>query len=273
VWFNGNDFQTWHDPSDDAVVLAVAKGIQSVDPGHPQTIELNWLTSGSLDDPRWRTVIKLDAAYTYYPTYAQVLREYNRKQFLPVFMVEAGYEFEQVSSSISPGTPQILRRQEYWSALSGATGQFYGNHYTSWHSFDHWKDHVDTPGSAQFGHLANLLAGLRWFRLVPDQAHKIVTAGYGTFTSSGNVGSSDYVTTAATPDGTLAISYLPSGGTIVVDMTRLAGPVQARWYDPANGTYSRVANSPFTNAGKVRLATPGNNADGEPDWVLVLNAR
>ena len=271
VWFNGNDFQTWRNASDDVVVLAVAKGIQSVDPAHIQTVELNYLKSGSLDDRRWRSVIKLDAAYTYYPTYAQVLQEYNRKQFLPVFMVEAGYEFEQNLSSISPGTPVILRRQEYWSVLSGATGQLYGNHYV-WPFADGWKDHLDTPGSAQFGHLAKLFAGLQWFRLVPDQAHKLVTAGYGTFTSSGNVGSSNYVTTAATPDGTLAMSYLPTGGTIVVDMARLTGQVQARWYDPTNGTYSPVSGSPFTNGGKVRLTTPGQNTDGDLDWVLVLTA-
>ncbi len=53
VWSNGNDFQTWSDPADDAVVLAVARGIQSVDPANIQTIELNYLTSASLDDPRW----------------------------------------------------------------------------------------------------------------------------------------------------------------------------------------------------------------------------
>src|SRR5262249_25241255 len=95
IWFNGNDFQTWHDAADDAVVLAVAKGVKSVDPAHIQTVELDYPTSGSLDDSRWRPVIKLDAAYTYWPTYAQVLAEYNRKPFLPVFMVEAGYEYEQ----------------------------------------------------------------------------------------------------------------------------------------------------------------------------------
>ena len=81
------------------------------------------------------------------------------------------------------------------------------------------------------------------------------------------------MTTASTPDGTLAISYLPTGGTIVVDMTRLAGRVQAQWYDPTNGTYSPVSGSPFRNAGSVHLTTPGKNADGDPDWVLVLNAR
>ena len=68
-----------------------------------------------------------------------------------------------------------------------------------------------------------LFAGRRWFRLVPDQAHKIVTAGYGDFSTSGNVGSSNYVTTAATRDRTLATSYLPTGGTVTVDMSRFAG--------------------------------------------------
>ena len=31
VWWSGNDFQTWRSPADDAVVLAVAEGIKSVD--------------------------------------------------------------------------------------------------------------------------------------------------------------------------------------------------------------------------------------------------
>ena len=41
VWFNGNDFQTWSNRSDDALVLAVAEGIRSVDPAHIQTVELD----------------------------------------------------------------------------------------------------------------------------------------------------------------------------------------------------------------------------------------
>ena len=124
------------------------------------------------------------------------------------------------------------------------SGQFYGNHYT-WEFADGWKQQLDTPGSAQVGYLAKLFAGRPWFRLVPDQGHRIVTAGYGTFASSGNVESSNYVTTAATPDGRLAISYLPAGGTINVDMARFAGPVRARWYDPTRGVYSAVSGSPF----------------------------
>ena len=57
VWWNGNDFQTWRDRSDDAAVLAVARGIRSTDPRHLQTLELNYSDSGSLDDTRWRSII------------------------------------------------------------------------------------------------------------------------------------------------------------------------------------------------------------------------
>ena len=220
AWISGNDFQSWADGPDDAVVLAVAKGIASVDHVHVQTVELNYLRSASLDDARWRSVIELDSAYTYYPTYAEVLKEYDRASFMPVVMIEAGYEFEQNNSSISYGDPETLRRQEYWSMLAGATGQFYGNHYT-WQFADGWKQHLDTTGSRQVGYLVKVLAGRPWFRLVPDAKHTFVTAGYGRPTADGNVASGDYVTAAATLDGTFAVAYLPTGGTITVNLARL----------------------------------------------------
>ena len=271
VWSHGNDFQTWRTRSDDALVLAVAKGIRSVDSKHIHTIELDFpRPSASRDDPQWRSVVGLDAAYTYLATYGVVLQEYNRRPPMPVYLAEAEYEFDKNFPWVSRGVPFILRRQAYWSMLSGAAGQFYGNIYT-WPFVDGWKDRLDTPGSAQIGYLVKLLAPMRWFQLVPDQTHKIVTAGYGTFAPRRNVGSTNYVTTASTPDGRLAISYLPAGGTIAVDMARLAKGVQARWYDPTSGTYRPVPGT-FASTGKVRWKSPGKNADGDADWVLVLTA-
>src|SRR4029077_422081 len=110
----------------------------------------------SRDDPRWSTVLGLDAAYTYAPTYAEVLKEYGRKPALPVFMAEAGYEFEQNTPAISYGTPDVLRRQEYWTALSGAAGQFYGNHYI-WGFAAGWHEHLDTTGTHELLLLVRLL--------------------------------------------------------------------------------------------------------------------
>lgn len=271
VWLSGNDFQTWKDQADDAVVRAVAVGIHAADPGALQTIELDYFRSASRDDPRWRGIIKLDGAYTYFATYAEVLHEFQRRPAMPVFLLEAGYEFEQNSSSISFGSPQTLRRQEYWTALSGATGQFYGNHYT-WPFSDGWRRHLDTEGSAQLGYLVNLFARRPWFRLVPDLGHRLVTTGYGTFAPNSNVASSDYVTAAATADGRLAIAYLPDGGTIGVDTRRMAGRVHASWYDPTSGVGRIVKGSPFAARRMLDLTAPSRNHEGDHDWVLVLTA-
>ena len=271
VWLSGNDFQTWKDQADDAVARAVALGIRSANPAALQTVELDFLRSASRDDPRWRGIIQLDAAYTYFATYAEVLKEYERRPPMPVFMLEAGYEFEQNSSSISYGSPQTLRRQEYWTALSGATGQFYGNHYT-WQFADGWTRNLDTEGSVQFGYLVHLLARRRWYQLVPDVAHRIVTKGYGTFDPNSNVASSSYVTAAATRDGRLAIAYLPEGGTIRVATSRMRRRVHASWYDPTSGRYRAVKGSPFFRRASVGVTAPPRNHAGDRDWVLVLTA-
>jgi hypothetical protein len=271
VWFNGNDFQQYRDPQTNAVVLAVARGIKETDDRHIHTVELDNFrygsrASGSRDSPPWKPVIGLDAAYTYYPTYAQVLKEYDRADHIPVFMVEANYEFEQDYSG-----PETLRRQEYWSLLSGASGQLYGNKYT-WQFIDGWKEHLDTTGATQLQYVTKLFAHRPWFKLVPDQRHKLVTAGFGEPSTSGSVNDNDYVTAAKTPDGTLAIAYLPAGDTITVDLSRLKGKIEARWYDPTTGKYT-VAGAPlFPTSGRRDFTPPSHNAAGDDDWVLVLTA-
>ncbi len=268
LWLHGNDFQTWKDADHDAVVLAVAQGIKDEDRRHLHTVELNYEVSGSRDDARWASLIDLSAAYTYYPPYGEVLKEYNRQPAQPVVMIESDYEFERDS------TPAVLRREEYWSLLSGAAGQLYGNGYT-WPFKPGWKEKLDTPGAKQMTHVQALFGPRPWPQLVPDQKHKVVTAGYGTFdatTTEGNhfVMTSDYVTAARTPDGALVMAYLPSLRTVKVDMARLSGPATARWYDPSRGTYTAVEGSPLPNSGERAFTPPGNNGDGDGDWVLVL---
>ena len=58
-----------------------------------------------------------------------MLKAYNAQPTQPVFMVEANYEFENNTEGPTT-TDETLRRQEYWTMLSGATGQLYGNGYT-----------------------------------------------------------------------------------------------------------------------------------------------
>ena len=268
IWMSGNDFQSWRTRSDDALALQVASGIRAAAPGHLQTVELDYHArhSSSSDDPRWRSLISLDAAYTYRPTYAQVLDDYLRADHLPVFMVEANYEGEFDYTG-----PRTLRRQEYWAMLSGASGQLYGNHHT-WQFLKDWKTHLDTIGSRQVTYLTNLFAPRRWFDLVPDTEHRVVVSGNGSYSERGIVGDTDHVAAASTPDGRLLIAYLPGKQTIGVDMHRLAHGIRAEWYDPTTGMYQPASARERENSGVREFSSPGNNRAGEPDWVLVLRA-
>ena len=266
VWMSGNDYDWWKESRNDPVVTAVAKGIQATDPQHIHTIEGS--IGLSTDDTNWVAIVSLNAAYTYSPTYAEVLRGYNRASTMPVFMVEACYDFEDLGQE-HVATPGTLRREEYWANLSGGTGLIYGNHYT-WTFAPGWQSHIDTPGAAQIANLKSFFESRRWYDLVPDQDHVMLTAGYGKFASKGTVDGNDYATAARTPDGRLAIIYAPTIRPLSIDMTRLSGPVTARWLDPANGAYTAIEGSPFANTGSRNFTPPGNNHDGDGDWVLVL---
>jgi len=121
-------------------------------------------------------------------------------------------------------------------------------------------------------HVKSLFESRPWYNLIPDQTHTVVTAGYGTFSSAGALGDSDYLTAARTPDGALVMAYMPTSRTMTVDMSTFAAPVSARWYDPSNGMFSAIAGSPFDNAGTRDFTPTGPNSDGDGDWVLVLEA-
>ena len=123
------------------------------------------------------------------------------------------------------------------------------------------------------GYAARFFREHEWFRLVPDQEHETVTTGYGEFATSGALNENDYATAARTPDGRLVIAYVPDIRPVTVDMTRLSGPAEARWYDPTRGKFTPVRGSPLPNAGTRQFVPPGENADGDGDWVLVLSAR
>lgn len=279
IWMSGDDFQTWAVPGDDSLMLALAWGIKEKNPENIQTIELEWHTSGSLDDPDWEPVISLNASYTYFPTYAQVYLDYNRPNHLPVFMVEANYELDHFIGI--PVSPELLRRQEYWPILSGANaGVVYGHRNVSWHKITpDWKAALNSPGAIQFAAFAAFFRLIPWYSLVPDQQHKVLTKGYGNFTPASRdqknetwkkILDDDYATTAQTQDGTIIVSYIPTKRTVTIDMSKLKGQAKGQWFDPATGIFMNIQGSTFTNVGSRNFTTPGLNGDGDQDWVLLL---
>ncbi len=272
IWLNGNDFQGWRAATNDAVITAIALGIKDYDTNHLQTVELDYLASSSLDDTNWRPIVGLNLAYTYYPTYAEVLHAWQQSTNTPVFMGEAHYENESVGYAVAEmGTPLVLRHQEYWTMLSGGVGQIYGNHYI-WTFTNGWQNYLNTPGVKQLQYATGLFASRAWYNLVPDTNHTVLTSGYGTYATNGLVSTNFYATCASATDGTLALAYVPTARTVTMNLASMSGSVTAQWYDPANGTYHPINGSPFSNTGTQNFTLSGTNSAGDPDWILMLDS-
>ena len=272
IWLHGDDFNTWQTAENDAVVQAVAKAIKAADPRALETVELNVFTSSSLDDQSWAPIISLNSTYTYSPTYIEMLHSYNQTPVMPAYLVEGHYDLEKVGDPTDYGNPWVLRRQGYWTMLSGGTGQLYGNAYT-WPFISGWKFHIDTVAVTQLMIWKAFFSSLPWQDLVPDQDHTVVTAGLGSYGNlQTRVSKSDFCTAAKTPNGSFVIAYLPTARTITVNMASLKSPVSARWFDPSNGAYTAISGGPFANTGTRQFMPPGKNQDGDSDWVLLLAA-
>lgn len=271
LWLNGNDFSGWKDPIDDAVVLAVAKGIKSTDPNSFQTVEFG-SNSSAYDDRAWVPFSQINGTYPYGATYALMLDSYNQRPIVPTYLLEGHYELEKVGTPWDYGNPLVLRRQQYWAMLSGGKGQLYGNAFI-WTFMPGWQSYLDTEGVKQFMIWKSFFQSIPWWDLVPDQAHTVVTAGLGTFGSQETrVTNSDFCTVSRTPDGAFVAAYLPTVRTITVNMANLKGSASAKWFDPTDGDYRTVSGEPFANSGMRKFTPPGKNHDGAGDWVLLLAA-
>jgi hypothetical protein len=272
VWQSGNDFQTWNSSqTDNNLVHQVMLGIAGADPAHLQTIELNYNFSYSNQDTTLSDVLTWDACYTYYETYDCFVQAYASEPVLPLFLTEANYEYENNTGQLpGPAGTYVLREEAYWTLTSGGGGQLYGNHYT-WLFPPGWQAFLSSPGALEIKYINGLFATLPWQELVPDTAHHVVTAGYGTYDGGNeNLTTATYCTTAWVP-GSNALTYCPQATTLTVNLAGFTGFTRARWYDPSNGSFLRISGSPFRNSGSHNFTMPGNNHDGDPDWVLDLD--
>jgi len=255
-------------------VRAVAQGILDNDQVHYHTAHCG-RTNSAMDCFANETWLSVNSSYTNFITYSQVLKDYNRTPFKPFFLLDAQYENENES------TRTTLRSQAYWAILSGAQGQDFGNNpvwgfqgptvYPPPHS---WDTGLQDPGAKDMTKVSGLFASLRWSDLIPDQTHATLTAGYCTATTNPGAIDNDYATAARTADGRLVVVYAPSTGTgtraLTIAMSQLAGPANARWYNPTSGAFTAVSGGPFTNSGSHVFTTPGDNGTGANDWALLI---
>lgn len=253
LWVLGGD----RDPHGVFVhIEEMAKALRETAPKHLITYHAGAKSSGIFFQPAdW---FDLNMSYGYRDPHIFVAEDYRRTPIKPAFLGESGYEGENLDGR--GGGPHRIRRQAYWAVLSGDCGHLYGS--AAWTMQPIWQDWIDSPGSFQMAHLGAFFRSLPWHKLVPDFGHGIVVEG--------NEEGSTLATTAWIPDGSLAVTYLPTARRVTVDLSRFKGRVEARWFDPTSGKYSPVQDSPFQNEGSRTVTPAEKNSAGDGDWVLVI---
>jgi hypothetical protein len=158
-----------------------------------------------------------------------------------------------------------VRRAVYWSLLSAPlAGVTYGHNWIwPWpvqpqvpdnHEFcgtvGPWRDAVASPGAESMAVLRRIMEGLPWWRLRPAQ--KLLAA------QPGDEDLMQWVMAAGTPEGDLAVVYMPVGDTL-----RLVahGQPQAEWVDPRTGRSQHAA-----------LVDGQVTAPDDEDWLLIVRA-
>jgi hypothetical protein len=258
------------DSSEIDEVNAIAEGIRTYDTTHlftahciRQNSAMEWFSKES-----WLT---LNNIYVNKITLSgHAYKEYNRKPVKPFFLIEADYEFTDLSAK--PTTAFHCRNQAYSSILCGALGgQVFG--ITPIWSFDYWRTgnrnwaanprqwnkNIDSEGSNNMTLVRALMESREWYKFVPDMDHSVITSGYGT------INTSDYVAAARTSDGGTIMAYIPTGNPIVADMNKIAGgKAKCFWFNPRDGSNQLIGTYP--SSGSVTFSPPDKN-----DWVLVLD--
>lgn len=267
IWIAGGD----HKATPQAI--ACAKGIAAVDSIRLHTFhgDPGYTSPDGVPDAQWLT---LNMVYTYYPAliserlrqyqvYALFFHLWQKKVAMPVVMGESVYEFERDE------TTQFLRRQAYWSLLSGASGHFFGNR-DIWRMEKNWKKGLNTPGIHSMEVFGKFVNKIPWHNMEPDWPATLFVSGRGAFNNGSAPGGDEYATAAFSEEKNIAAIYIPTYRKVGVNMARFSSSVNAKWFDPFNGTYSLAAGS-FLNKG-VRYFTPPKqyNSQGFEDWVLIL---
>lgn len=241
IWLHGGDA----DPPETWLVETIVSGLKAG--GATGLQSFHGARDGSPRDvfpmADW---LDIDTLYTYEGIRPAALKRYARMPTKPFILVETHYEGERGV------TAQAVRASAYEALLAGAAGQIYGNN-PVWHFGSSgiesspltWQQALNSEGAGSIGQLAKLFRRLPWWQLQPGES-----AG---------------VAEATTADKSLAVVYTTSRMEVASPLE--GAETEATWFDPVNGKLQPAKSEPDQ---KGTYATPGTNAGGGTDWLLIL---
>jgi hypothetical protein len=187
---------------------------------------------------------------------------YGRSGPVPFFLVEGHYG----PFSVTGFTNAQVRRENWKTVLAGGLGGATIGIEHVWGFDGSWATYYQDVTIAHRSIMADFfdaLGGATWSALAPDSTDTFMTAGEGTAENQA----------AAAFSVDCGVIYKPAATSTTVDLTEFAGghaSMRVRWFDPTNGTYTAVGT--FSTAAPQAIAHPGNNAGGDPDWVMLVDA-
>lgn len=225
-------------------------------------------------------VVDMNSFYGYGPdcdqrVYLTADRAWNHQPTIPAWVGEPVYFDEQiVGFDTASGNRQDTRALQWQSVLAGGTAGDNTSTKAIW-KFTTWRRDLDNGYSQDRRHLFAFFANLPWYALVPSGIEK---RNFGRpLVMRGNPPDRRHIVAAATEDRTWLVVYTPPSPWVptstrffTVDMSILRGPARARWFNPASGTYTVIAET-LPNTEPHRFVTPGDNGTGTNDWVLVCD--
>lgn len=226
----------------------------------------------SVDQKEFGHEMNLNGVYTWdsvgVPTLGR--KAYAHTPVTPAYLLEEPYDEEGPDgTNYNPHATQPVRRFQWWGWLTTIGGYVAGNGYIYPFIDPHWQKHLNTQTALDMDRLNRFIKSVEWWKLVPSGMNgmrKLVTKGEGSDTAT------NYVASAASPDGTLLVAYIPPShdGRITVDVTVMKKRAWATWLDPSSGTMKKINGSPLSHWTQREFVTPGKNSRGEKDWVLIL---
>jgi Protein of unknown function (DUF4038)/Putative collagen-binding domain of a collagenase len=269
--------------SSDNLITAFMTGVRGAGDTHAVSIE-NFPESTSREDVSNAGVLAWGAAnaqynwcYSYNVTYFAVEKAFLESSPIPVIQGD-GYFYQ--GGTTYGATFDRAMRQDAWHAISsGARGAIQGSESIwQWPSTALASSGTDWYYVNNAGKIRALMESLpNWQNLIPDTSSLLVTSGRGThastYSSGGGGGqyeiafTDSYVTASRTAAGDLAVIYLSHGTTITIDQTKMVSGYLAYWADPITGAKTTTSTGSTYNS-----TAKGNNSQGDPDWVLILQA-
>ncbi|MGH9374483.1 MAG: glycoside hydrolase family 140 protein [Vicinamibacterales bacterium] len=209
-----------------------------------------------------------------FANYRTVERDYARTPAKPTLDAEVAYEASHSlgGATKEPPLPRLspwdVRRAAYWNVFAGGFGHTYGHRsLIRWNRTGEkllfgadvpWHEALDAPGALQMAHLKRLMLSRPFLTRIPDQALLVGDPG----------NRRQHVRATRDADGSFGFVYLPSGGSVAVDLHRLSGTsVRAWWFDPRDGSARAGGEVPRGGTQTFRSPSSGD----EQDWVLVLD--